>query len=384
MPHDLLFLPGFVSPGGDYKASDAVGYGITSVDAILAELPRHGVRVRCLRPEVTTGRKDVEGRRLSWILESYQALLREAPCDALFVFHAFQQFPQEIRRILADLGSEAAITGYTHGSHWDPTDLFRFIHYPEMELTDLANLLAMDRVCVVSEHMRDVLVANVARWRPETGERLAARLRVVGLPIHTAALDAARTDDRFASPMIVFNHSMVPAKEPGLFLDAAEHVLRAHDCQIFLTRDVRGSAVEARVAALRGRWPGRVHVGETLGVEAYFRLLWRADLQVSTARHESLGVSTLEAMYTETCCLLPNRGSYPEITGNFREVLYDSHEELCARLDHFLTHVEERRRVAATLRARALRYAPSRVVPRIAEVIAEAIEVSRRPRPARP
>jgi glycosyltransferase involved in cell wall biosynthesis len=375
----LLFFRGFVSRDQEYKSSDAVGYGITVADAIVAELPRHGVEVRCVAPEVPQGLSDIERRRLAWILGGYEALLRIPPqeYDAIFVFHAFQQFPQEVRRIFADLGISAAITGYTQGSHWDPTDEFRFIHYPGMEVTDLANFLAMDRIFVASEYFRAMLLHNVAEWQPDASRRLEERLRVVGMPIDTATIDAARTDEPLPRPTIVFNHSMVPSKEPGLFLDAAERALATHDCQVVITREVKRTAVEERVESLQQRFPGRLQVGGTLSLPAYFRLLWQADIQVSTARHETFGVSTVEAMYTENCCLLPDRASYPEITGDYRDALYRTPAELSDRLDHYLRDAEDRRRVARELRQRALRHTPGRVVPRIAAVIGEAVEAAR-------
>lgn len=374
----MLFFPGFVSPNQDYKASDAIGYGITAVDAILAELPRHGVQVQCVEPDVPHGLEDIERRRLAWILAGYQSLLRIPPeeYDAVFIFHAFQQFPQEVRRIFADLGIAAPVIGYTHGSHWDPTDEFRFIHYPGMEVTDLANLLALDRVCVVSNYFRDTLLRNVAQWNPEVAHQLEAKLSVVGLPINTAAINRAHTDERFPQPAIVFNHSMVPCKDPGLFLDAAERALATHDCQVFITRDVKGTEVEKRVTGLQQRFPHRVHVGSTLDLEVYFRLLWMADIQVSTARHETFGISTVEAMYTETCCLLPDRASYPEITDNCRDALYGTPEELFSKLDHYLRDAEDRRRLARDLRQRALHHTPAQVVPRLAAVVEEAVSVS--------
>ena len=375
----LLFLPGFVSRDREYKASDAVGYGITVAEAIAAELPRHGIEVRRVEPELPQAPSEIERRRLAWILGGYNALLQIPPeeYDAVFIFHLFQQFPQEVRRIFADLGISAAVTGYTHGSHWDPTDEFRFIHYPGMETTDLANFLATDRICVVSEYFRGVLLRNVAQWQPEAGRELERRLRVVGMPINTTMIDAARTDERLAPPTIVFNHSMVPSKQPELFLDAAERALATHDCRVVITREVKGTAVEERVKALQQRFSGRLQVGGTLSLEAYFRLLWQAEIQISTARHETFGVSTVEAMYTENCCLLPDRASYPEITENYRDVLYRTPQELSARLDHFLRDAEARRAAARELRQRALRYTPGRVVPRIAAVIAEAVEAVR-------
>ena len=139
---------------------------------------------------------------------------------------------------------------------------------------------------------------------------------------------------------------------------------------------------------LQQRFPHRVHVGGTLDLESYFRLLWMADIQVSTARHETFGISTVEAMYTETCCLLPDRASYPEITDNCRDALYGTSEELFSKLDHYLRDAEDRRRLARALRQRALRHTPPQVVPRVAAVIEEAVSVNRNrrhtgPAPAR-
>jgi len=102
----------------------------------------------------------------------------------------------------------------------------------------------------------------------------------------------------------------------------------------------------------------------------YYRALWMAELQVSTATHESLGVSTLEAMHTGTCCILPRLGSYPEITGGHPDVLYDPGEhQLEERLTYFLDHPDRRQAVAADLQVAAARYTPTVVVRRIADVL---------------
>ncbi len=47
----VLFLQGFVSPDMDYKASDAVGWGITSAEAIIEGLSARGVDVVPVKPE---------------------------------------------------------------------------------------------------------------------------------------------------------------------------------------------------------------------------------------------------------------------------------------------------------------------------------------------
>jgi glycosyltransferase involved in cell wall biosynthesis len=124
------------------------------------------------------------------------------------------------------------------------------------------------------------------------------------------------------------------------------------------------------VAALAADFGDRVVLGNNMPLPDYYSALWRAELQVSTATHESLGVSTLEAMYTGTCCILPRVGSYPEITGNHPDALYDrGDQQLEERLTYFLDHPERRRAVAHDLQQAAARYRPDLVVRRIADVL---------------
>jgi glycosyltransferase involved in cell wall biosynthesis len=98
---------------------------------------------------------------------------------------------------------------------------------------------------------------------------------------------------------------------------------------------------------------------------------------VSTATHESLGVSTLEAMYTANCCILPRLGSYPEICGDHPDVLYDLGEgALEERLRYFLDHPDKRRAVAGQLQRMTAKYQPDIVVAEVARVLREVMTPS--------
>ena len=74
----------------------------------------------------------------------------------------------------------------------------------------------------------------------------------------------------------------------------------------------------------------------------YARLLWDADVVLSTAVHEFFGVSVVEAIYCGAAPVLPDRLSYPElIPPEFHaRCLYDDFAGLLARLRAFLTHAE--------------------------------------------
>jgi glycosyltransferase involved in cell wall biosynthesis len=375
----LLYLDAYTAPvertsaPGSSPSSDAIGYAITSSEAIRTGLRAAGWEV--LQPELS-GLQDQNGhvRRLRWFLRAYESaldVLATSPPDVIFVFHAFSVFPTEIRRMILDLRLDIPMIGYTHGSHWDPTDTFRFEVYPGMETADLANLCVLDKVLLVSHQMLDTLRASIGAFNEPLASALEMRYEVVGLPLDVTRIEKSRTDERDARPTIVFNHAPVASKDPDMFARVMRRILPRYDVRVLFTRKFPpDQAGGAAVASLASDFGDRVVLGNNMPLPAYYSALWRAELQVSTATHESLGVSTLEAMYTGTCCILPRVGSYPEITGDHPDALYDRGDrQLEERLTYFLDHPQRRRAVARDLQQAAARYRPEPVVRRIADVL---------------
>jgi glycosyltransferase involved in cell wall biosynthesis len=373
----VLYLDGYTVPDPKVgvPSSDAIGYGITASAVIrdgLSALGLDVVRPRLDAPPAGPGGGPEE--RLSWILSNYRGVLRalvEDPPDVIFCFHIFASFPAEIRRMLLDLDMSIPVVGYTHGSHWDPTDTFRTETYPGMEVVDLANLHVLDRLLLVSEYMRTTLRDTIGAFNLTVAEQIDAHAAVVGLPLDVGRIDACRTGRRFSRPTVVFNHAPVSSKNPELFARVMARVLPHQDVALLITRDFApwqpgGEAI----AELAKRFPGQVILGRDMPLNEYFEALWAADLQVSTATHESLGVSTLEAMYTANCCILPRLGSYPELCNDHPDVLYEVGEgPLEERLRYFLEHPDRRRAVASELQRMTARYHPRVVVRKIFEEV---------------
>ena len=382
----VLYLDGYTvpDPKAGVPSSDAIGYGITASATIRDGLAALGLEVVRPRLDPTPAGPGGPDQRLSWILTNYRSVLRELvedPPDVIFCFHIFSVFPVEIRRMLLDLGLSIPIVGYTHGSHWDPTDTFRFETYPGMEVLDLANLHVLDRVLLVSEYMRSTLRSTIGAFNTPLAEHVDAHAAVVGLPLAVNRIDACRTSRRFPRPTVVFNHAPVSSKNPELFARVMARVLPHQDVAVLITRDFAPwQAGGEAIAELAERFPEQVILGRDMPLDEYFEALWAADLQVSTATHESLGVSTLEAMYTGNCCILPQVGSYPEICDGHPDVLYEPGEgPLEERLRWFLEHPDRRRAVASELQRMAARYQPRAVVQKISE---EVLDVALR-RPTR-
>jgi len=372
----LLYVDSYTVPDPRTGApsSDAIGYGITASTVIRDELGALGFQLR--RPGVavsTTGHED-RAPRLFWILSNYRDVLNalvEDPPDVVFLFHIFSTFPAEIRRMALDLGLSVPIVGYTHGSHWDPTDAFRFQVYPGMELLDLANLHVLDRILLASEYMRATLWENIGAFNVSLARQLDAKAVVVGLPLDVKRIDACRTDLRLPLTTVVFNHAPVSSKNPDLFTRVLARVLPRYDVAVIFTRYFApGQPGAEAISALAHRFPEQVILGGDMALDEYYQALWAADLQVSTATHESLGVATLEAMYTDNCCILPRLGSYPEICNDNPDVLYKLGEaQLEEKLCYFLEHPDQRRAVAAKLKFMTTRYHPKTVVADIASAL---------------
>jgi glycosyltransferase involved in cell wall biosynthesis len=374
-PARILFVDTFTTPDGPspQPSSDALGYGITAARVLRGGLATHGYDVA--RPEVRVGAVPAAAYRTAWTLACYdgvfRSLLADSP-DLVFCFHAFGPFPAEIRRMALDLGLDIPIIGYTHGSHWDPTDVFRVERYPGMHLVDLANLHVMDRVLVVSHHFRRVLEAEIGMLSRNVAAELAGKMEVVGLPLDTAFIDSCRTDSRFERPTIVWNHAPIASKNPALFLEAIDQIMQERDVTVLMTRRWPPSDTLER---LRDREGSRVVLGDDLPLDEYYRLLWSADIQVSTAAHETLGVATIEAMYTHNYCVVPRSGSYPEVLGADYEGLYDgTRSELVERIRRALDDPARRTTVGRQLARSALRYSPAAVVGALAIVVADVLE----------
>ncbi len=375
----VLFVDSFTTAVGrvPQPSSDAIGYGITAAGVIRRGLSARGYEV--IRPDVRV-RDDVPDpdRRAAWTIACYDAIFRALSAttpDIVVCFHAFAAFPAEIRRMAFDLGLDVPIIGYTHGSHWDPSDRFRTDRYPGMRMVDLANLDVMQRVLLVSEHLRTVLLDEIRAFSRQLADEFEPRMAVIGLPLDVEFIDACRDPEPSDRATVVYNHAPIDSKQPTLFLAAMSNVLEALDVDLLLTRAFPESR---HLHALHRAFGERVIRGEDLPLEDYYRRLWQSDIQVSTATHESLGVATLEAMYTENYCIVPRIGSYPEILGETYEGMYDgSRSELVRRLKDAIGAPGRRRAVARRLPERTDRYRGDVVVDKLVAVI-EAVLVEAR------
>lgn len=169
-------------------------------------------------------------------------------------------------------------------------------------------------------------------------ERIEARSEVLGVPVplpDEAPREEVAIDDpqRRLGPVIVWNHRWEHDKDPEAFFGALREL------------DARGVPFRVAVCGQRYRrvppvllqarqWLGSrvVHWGYCPTRAEYWEVLSRAQIAVSTARHEFFGVAMLEATHAGAEPLVPDRLAYPEVFPS--EYRYANVQELVERLAH--------------------------------------------------
>ncbi len=191
-------------------------------------------------------------------------------------------------------------------------------------------------------------------------------LRVGAAGMRSGCLDRTPTLGRASKPpLILWNQRWEYDKDPITFFRALD-VLVARDVRFRVA--LAGSNVQQMAQvfdAARDRLGDRVvHYGKA-GREAYHRLLWDADIVVSTAAHEFFGIAIAEAVYCEAFPILPRQLAYPELLsgGGCDACFYDDFVGLVDRLSWALDHVDAAGRMARQLRPLVAQYDWSRLAP---------------------
>ncbi len=190
---------------------------------------------------------------------------------------------------------------------------------------NFASALAADAVFFNSAFHRDAFFEELPRLLKHypdhnglhTVAPLRARSHVLPVGLDLQRYDAHRSAaprDPSRPPLIVWNHRWEYDKNPAAFFAAlyrlAEQGLPFEVA--LLGENVRQDPVEFEEA--RRRLGARVvRFGYVESFAAYARLLWEADLVVSTANQDFFGISVVEAIYCGCWPVLPARLNYPAL-----------------------------------------------------------------------
>jgi glycosyltransferase involved in cell wall biosynthesis len=211
-------------------------------------------------------------------------------------------------------------------------------------------------------------------------EALRAKASVLSLGLDLRRFDESRPLERDRDqPAILWNHRWEYDKDPETFFEALYELdadAFAFDL-ILLGESFRNQPSEFLEA--RRRLSERiVHFGYADDTAAYARLLWAADIVVSTALHEFFGASVVEACYCDCFPILPRRLSYPELIPEaYHDVcLYDGSAGLRRRLRQAISQAAVRR--TQGLRDRMACYDWQQMAPRYDDILERVVAAGRK------
>jgi glycosyltransferase involved in cell wall biosynthesis len=178
-------------------------------------------------------------------------------------------------------------------------------------------------------------------------DALRARSQVLPLGLELRKLEGHRPDSSTrGQPLILWNHRWEYDKDPEAFFRAVYRLADdGLDFGLILLGESFRNWPEEFLEARQRLADRIVHFGYAEDAATYARLLWQADIVVSTALHEFFGAAVVEACYCGCLPILPHRLAYPElIPEQYHDVcLYQGFDELVARLRRAISDREESR-----------------------------------------
>jgi glycosyltransferase involved in cell wall biosynthesis len=194
--------------------------------------------------------------------------------------------------------------------------------------TQLTSALAADAAVFNSEHNRrsfldagrSLLAAMPDAVPAGWCDAIEAKSRVLPLPLELPEVTAAELSDlprgkgRAQGPLILWNHRWEHDKGPDPFFEVLFELAERRVPFRLAVCGKRFRQAPPIFEAARERLRERIHHFGPIDVrDEYLALLGRAQLAVSTARHEFFGVSMIEAAHLGARPLVPDRLAYPEL-----------------------------------------------------------------------
>lgn len=223
----------------------------------------------------------------------------------------------------------------------------------QFAFTNLASVAAADRVAFNSAYQRRAFLEGMRKlldrmpdarpyWVLDRAEQVS---EVLHLGIEVDRLPERVPKPPGEAPLVLWNHRWEHDKAPEVFF----RVLGALAAEGVAFRVVvAGESFRSQPPVFRQAREGLAdrieHWGFVPDREAYYRLLARADVAVTTARQENFGLSVLEAACAGAHPLAPASLSYPEVLPPqwHGRCLYGDEDDLLRRLRELLQGADAR------------------------------------------
>jgi glycosyltransferase involved in cell wall biosynthesis len=207
---------------------------------------------------------------------------------------------------------------------------------------NLVSALAADRCLFNSKYHLDEynyalkqFINDIPEFVPERAhQQVMSKSQVIYMGIDVSEFSQPPVLDN-PVPIILWNHRWEFDKQPWVFFDQI-YKLEAEgiDFELIILGENFQMHPKEFIEARQRLGPRIRQFGFVESMDDYARFLSRSDIVISTAIQENFGFAIVEAMYSHTLPLLPNRLSYPEVLPRkFHDrFLYNNIQELETKL----------------------------------------------------
>ena len=270
---------------------------------------------------------------------AFEPLVRALAPPEILVCTDMLNLPEFLALVRGHLPPGLAVISYFHENQLTYPVASRDERDIHFGLTNIHTALASDRVVFNSAFHRgefleavDGLLQTMPDQRPEgIPARILSRSQVLGPPLDLPALDQPKEN------LILWNHRWEEDKDPESFFRVMRRLdLTRLDFKLMVLGETFRDQPACFEAARRDLAHRIEHWGYLPSRLEYLEQVARCRVVVSTARHEFFGLAAREAIALGCLPLLPRRVVYPEMVGGRDEYLYDTEDDLFARLTRML------------------------------------------------
>ncbi len=211
----------------------------------------------------------------------------------------------------------------------------------EPQMVQLYGALAADRLVFNSQFNRDSFLEGIEAFlfdKPDVEPaNILRRLEHICevLPIPVEQIPPAENKD---PALILWNHRWEYDKSPQLFAEAMIRLAkRGADFRLALLGD-RFEEPHPALVYLRELLPDCIIIDEKADRDTYRKILGKAGIVISSARHEFQGLAMLEAAGAGARPVVPDKLCYPEQYGEVYRYKPGDPEALCDRIFDWLNN----------------------------------------------
>lgn len=210
---------------------------------------------------------------------------------------------------------------------------------------EMGFLTICDGIFVGSDYSAHSIITRLLSFvTEEDGKQIARNIHAQGMPLDYKMLDSINEPKK---PIILFPHRFDTEKQPNIFLDAIEVVAKRYNpstpiefcfCTSRETLTSNAQWLLDKLSYLQNSLDGLhehnyfITVRHDLSKKAYYELLSSSLCMVSTTIEENFGYCLVEALALGTMPIVPNAFSHPEILDGHEEYMYETFDELTAKM----------------------------------------------------